>query len=802
MTKPTLYIDCQFFQTPAWNRGMGRYTLSLLSSCFGDKAGGSQNLVLIFSKYLPRSPDMLAVVEATFPSAKIVELDLKTTEKQPYKTAAYYNRVVLDDFIAKSPGGTKAAQFFIPSLFQEPATSIFPTNAKKIVLYYDAIPFLYFQKYSGAIDYDNYLARHKTLFEADTILTISQTVADDLALYLGIAAHGRQVINIDGACIDGMMDEHIKPEGVTIPKRYILFSTSDDIRKNNRSAVLALEQLRSLSRQDYKLVITSTFTKNHMSELSKLSDHLVFTGNIPDAELAWLYKNAEAVLFTSEYEGLGLPILEAVKAGKPVACSNIPVFREISNEAFYYFDPLDTEDITYRLYEALEAKNWKSKRVLYRAIDKHYSWIRSAKLFKHALETTAKHAKPAKLPRIAILAPNPGGYSGIGKVVQELHDTMSQHFEIDYYLEQSKSDPVYIRPNLLAALTNCYDVADFNAKQYALYDAVIYHIGNSEYHFQTINNALHLPGFVILHDTMLGESFGEMVKQGYMPEARLLAEQKLDMCVGAKQTVLLTSLVNNQVGLITHSRYADQAVTAINLNSVAILSAELPIRTTEQRVFDQQKETIHIGVGGVLSGTRKGLDTIRELAKDESVRDKITLHIFGFSKLDNETITELKSYDNIRLDTDLSDLAYQTQIANLDIFFCYRSEYRGETSLTVLEAMSYGSVAIVNGTAGWFAELPDGTVMKVTEAAELPIIARKLIASMEDRRKLGMAAQNYTMSKHNPDDYAHNIAEFINKTCKVRPYNYERGEVIKKTNNLQDAQTGLKILAKKEQSND
>lgn len=58
-----------------------------------------------------------------------------------------------------------------------------------------------------------------------------------------------------------------------------------------------------------------------------------------DAEIARLFAGAKAFVFPSFAEGFGLPPLEAMAAGVPVVCSDIPVFREVYGDAVRYVDP-------------------------------------------------------------------------------------------------------------------------------------------------------------------------------------------------------------------------------------------------------------------------------------------------------------------------------------------------------------------------------------------------------------------------------------------------------------------------------
>lgn len=70
-----------------------------------------------------------------------------------------------------------------------------------------------------------------------------------------------------------------------------------------------------------------------------LGDRVVFPGFLPNAELAALISNCNGVVFASLYEGFGLPVLEAMAAGVPVACSNTTSLPEVAADAAVLFDP-------------------------------------------------------------------------------------------------------------------------------------------------------------------------------------------------------------------------------------------------------------------------------------------------------------------------------------------------------------------------------------------------------------------------------------------------------------------------------
>ena len=76
-----------------------------------------------------------------------------------------------------------------------------------------------------------------------------------------------------------------------------------------------------------------------------LGDAIELTGWIARDQLYRLYERALAFVFPSTFEGFGMPVLEAMAAAVPVACSDIPPLREVAGDAALFFDPLDEESI-------------------------------------------------------------------------------------------------------------------------------------------------------------------------------------------------------------------------------------------------------------------------------------------------------------------------------------------------------------------------------------------------------------------------------------------------------------------------
>ena len=76
-----------------------------------------------------------------------------------------------------------------------------------------------------------------------------------------------------------------------------------------------------------------------------MADRVRLLGWVDDATLDGLYRAADCFVFPSLAEGFGLPVLEAMLRGAPVACSNATSLPEVVGDAALLFDPLDVDAI-------------------------------------------------------------------------------------------------------------------------------------------------------------------------------------------------------------------------------------------------------------------------------------------------------------------------------------------------------------------------------------------------------------------------------------------------------------------------
>lgn len=176
---------------------------------------------------------------------------------------------------------------------------------------------------------------------------------------------------------------------------YVLAVSTLHPHKNLDRLVRAFALFRN-RHPEYRLVIAGMFgfytdTLRTLIEDLGLADCVRLTGWIPESELDELYRRAWFFLHPALFEGFGLPVLEALAAGVPVACSDIEPLRSIVGEAALTFDPASEKAIASamarlagdsRLREALAAAGPVRAR--------DYSWRRTAEITLDALKDAAK----------------------------------------------------------------------------------------------------------------------------------------------------------------------------------------------------------------------------------------------------------------------------------------------------------------------------------------------------------------------------------------------------------------------------
>ncbi len=167
----------------------------------------------------------------------------------------------------------------------------------------------------------------------------------------------------------GIIGDYILNIGLIFNRRYpsLLIKAFNEILKNYN--------------REMSLVIIGENRTDPYLDIDGLIDKLDLRGKvvrrdyISEDELHALYKGCSAFIYLSDYEGFGMPILEALSMNKPVICSNIDVFKELYEGACYFVDNREEDIIASKIMEAM-SKPIKIDNIK-RCVSK-FSWKKSA----------------------------------------------------------------------------------------------------------------------------------------------------------------------------------------------------------------------------------------------------------------------------------------------------------------------------------------------------------------------------------------------------------------------------------------
>ncbi len=222
---------------------------------------------------------------------------------------------------------------------------------------------------------------------ARKIIVPSQAVKLELVKHLGVLDN-KITVTREGAAVLQLTDAraHTNWNKYGTTKPYLLYVGSLYPHKNVEMLVRAIKRFNDLNHQSkLKLVIVcgrSVFWEKFKKfvEEENASGYVNLVGHVSDEELSSLYKNAEVFVFPTLSEGFGLPGLEAMAAGAPVICSDIPVLREVYGNAALYFDPKKEESIAEKIGEVLHFNASKRRSVIEKGREraKMFSWRKMA----------------------------------------------------------------------------------------------------------------------------------------------------------------------------------------------------------------------------------------------------------------------------------------------------------------------------------------------------------------------------------------------------------------------------------------
>jgi len=225
------------------------------------------------------------------------------------------------------------------------------------------------------------------------IIAISESTRADLVRHLRVPAERIDVVpqGVTRPADGTPTPPHALGLRLELGDRPVVLSPS--ARRPHKNLMRLLEALAQIPRERRPVLVAPGYPTSYEAELQARTAALGLTGDVvwppwlDAADLEGLYALATLVVFPSLYEGFGLPVLEAMARGVPVACSDRSSLPEVAGDAALLFDPEDTGAIQ-RAIERLLGDAAERER-LSRAGRKRaagFTWERTAELTAAAYE--------------------------------------------------------------------------------------------------------------------------------------------------------------------------------------------------------------------------------------------------------------------------------------------------------------------------------------------------------------------------------------------------------------------------------
>jgi glycosyltransferase involved in cell wall biosynthesis len=338
-------------------RGFGRFTRELLSALLDlDKT----------NEYLFFVDGDTADVESIPSNAEVIKT---STTVSAMKAASADSRRSVKDLWAmtRQVSRHKVDIFFFPAVY-----SYFPilNRTKIIVTLHDVIadhhPELIFPNARSKFFWK--AKQYAAIRQADVIATVSEYSKREIIDYFKLDESDLRIISEAARPVfsvlnsNGRMAVELERHRINPGERFLLYVGGISPHKNLAALIAAFAEIAA-GDDPLKLVLVGDYKddpffsaypglKKQVDELG-LQDRVIFTGFIPDEELAYLYNAATLVVLPSFEEGFGLPAIEAMACGTPVAASNCGSLPEVLGDAGRFFDPHDRNDIARAIDQVL-----------------------------------------------------------------------------------------------------------------------------------------------------------------------------------------------------------------------------------------------------------------------------------------------------------------------------------------------------------------------------------------------------------------------------------------------------------------
>jgi glycosyltransferase involved in cell wall biosynthesis len=178
-----------------------------------------------------------------------------------------------------------------------------------------------------------------------------------------------------------------------LPDIFILYVGAIEPGKNLDKLFIAFSELLKKYDLELNLVLTTgvgwkqDYIINLLDQL-KIKDKIIFLPYIEESELPLLYKSSKMLAYLSDYEGFGIPVLEALATGTPVLTSTSEAIMEYSGNVVTSVNSQNIEEIVKGIYDIITNKDFVSAKIIEgRKEAEKFKWVSSAKIIYNQISS-------------------------------------------------------------------------------------------------------------------------------------------------------------------------------------------------------------------------------------------------------------------------------------------------------------------------------------------------------------------------------------------------------------------------------
>ncbi len=219
-------------------------------------------------------------------------------------------------------------------------------KGQEIVTVHDMAPERFPELFNDPMDRVGREAKRRCVERAAAVICDSEATRSDLERLIPISHQPRHVVPLAHSEIFRVLHDNELDSQELSPEPFILYVGSRAHYKNFRS-ILDFFAFWERRHEIRLLVVGAPWTAHERDAIRSrdLQTRIQHAGAISDERLCQLYNSASALVLPSLIEGFGLPLLEAMACGCPIAASKIPSTLEVAGDCPVYFEPLDVRSI-------------------------------------------------------------------------------------------------------------------------------------------------------------------------------------------------------------------------------------------------------------------------------------------------------------------------------------------------------------------------------------------------------------------------------------------------------------------------